>query len=195
MRPGSESSRGCRGAARATARIRGGDPNFSFVLIDGVPLNDSTDSLGGSAPLGGLFLLDLDRVEVVRGSVSSVYGSSGLAGAIQLLSRDEGAARLGLEGALGQNSLRHVGVSGGGSAGDGSSLGGTLLYRNEEERVEADSFEQFMAAFRSRHSFRGGREELRLRMRGGDWRRATTRRVQVELVWEVGTPARRVRTS
>ena len=28
---------------RATAQIRGGDPNFTLVMIDGVPLNDITD--------------------------------------------------------------------------------------------------------------------------------------------------------
>ena len=31
----------------ATAQIRGGEPNFTVVLLDGVPLNDTTDPLGG----------------------------------------------------------------------------------------------------------------------------------------------------
>src|SRR5262245_24164576 len=41
-------------AGISTAQIRGGDPNFTLVLVDGVPLNDATDLFGGSVNLSSL---------------------------------------------------------------------------------------------------------------------------------------------
>ena len=74
-------------AGIATAQIRGGDPNFTLVLVDGVPLNDATDLFGGSVNLASLPTAHVERIEVVRGPVSSFYGSSGLAGAIHIFTR------------------------------------------------------------------------------------------------------------
>jgi len=61
-------------AGVATAQIRGGDPNFTVVLVDGVPLNDSTDSFGGAVNLNSLPADHIERIEIVRGPVSSYYG-------------------------------------------------------------------------------------------------------------------------
>jgi len=74
-------------AGIATAQIRGGDPNFTLVLVDGVPLNDATDLFGGSVNLASLPTAHVERIEVVRGPVSSFYGSTGLAGAIHIFTR------------------------------------------------------------------------------------------------------------
>ncbi len=71
-------------AAGAQLLTRGGDPNFTLVLLDGVPLNDSTDTQGGLVSLAALPLGEVERVEMVRGPVSAVYGSAGLSGALQL---------------------------------------------------------------------------------------------------------------
>lgn len=73
---------------------RGGDPNFTLVLLDGVPLNDATDTQGGLVSLTALPLGEVERVELVRGPVSAVYGSAGLSGALQL-STVAGSARPG----------------------------------------------------------------------------------------------------
>ncbi len=56
----------------------------SLVLFDGVPLNDP---FGGWVYWNRFPSLLLDRVEVVRGSVSQLYGSASMAGAIQLFPR------------------------------------------------------------------------------------------------------------
>ena len=74
---------GGRGAG-AQLLTRGGDPNFTLVLLDGVPLNDATDTQGGLVSLTALPLGEVERVELVRGPVSAVYGSAGLSGALQL---------------------------------------------------------------------------------------------------------------
>lgn len=64
-----------------TGFVRGAESRHLVVLIDGVP----TSSLHFSLPaLEHLSLSDVDRIEVVRGNVSSIYGSSAMGGVIQI---------------------------------------------------------------------------------------------------------------
>ena len=63
--------------------MRGGESNFARVLVDGVPVNEP----GGAFNFGSQLPLELDRVEVVRGATSSLYGTDALAGVVQLVTR------------------------------------------------------------------------------------------------------------
>lgn len=63
--------------------VRGGESRFARILVDGVPVNQA----GGAFDFGGAQPLELERVEVVRGAASSLYGSDALAGVIQLVTR------------------------------------------------------------------------------------------------------------
>ncbi|MFK7897141.1 MAG: TonB-dependent receptor plug domain-containing protein [Myxococcota bacterium] len=67
--------------------LRGLDSNHVLVLIDGIRLNDQTNSRGGSFDPTTLSLADIERVEVIRGPRSSVYGSDALAGVINIISK------------------------------------------------------------------------------------------------------------
>ncbi len=67
--------------------LRGLDPNHVVVLVDGIRLNDPTNSRGGSFDPTTLSLADIERVEVIRGPRSSVYGSDALAGVINVISK------------------------------------------------------------------------------------------------------------
>ncbi len=69
----------------ASVFLRGADPNFTAVLLDGVALNDSTNSRGGSVNVAAIDTGALERIEVVAGPMSSLYGSGALAGAINLV--------------------------------------------------------------------------------------------------------------
>jgi outer membrane cobalamin receptor len=64
--------------------IRGGDPNFVTVLIDGVKVNDPTNSRGGAFDLGTLDPSIIEKVDVFYGSFSTVYGSDALAGVLSI---------------------------------------------------------------------------------------------------------------
>ena len=64
--------------------IRGGDTKQTLVLVDGVPLNNLSF---GSAALEQIPLSLIDRIEVVRGNVSSLYGSQATGGLIQIFTR------------------------------------------------------------------------------------------------------------
>lgn len=68
--------------------LRGGQSNYVRLLIDGVPVNDP----GGVLDLGRITLDDVERIEVVRGPASVLYGSEAVTGVIQLFTR-RGRAR------------------------------------------------------------------------------------------------------
>ncbi len=75
--------------AQSSLFVRGGESRFARVLIDGVPVNEP----GGFFNFGTLLTPDVERVEVVRGSFGTLYGSDALAGVIALDTTAEGAGR------------------------------------------------------------------------------------------------------
>lgn len=87
---------GTRGSI-SSLYIRGADPNFTLILLDGIPLNDSTNQRGGSVDLSTLPIERIERVEMVRGPLSAIYGAEGMAGAVNFITRaphDEPRIRL-----------------------------------------------------------------------------------------------------
>ena len=67
--------------------LRGGESDYVRVLIDGVPMNDP----GGSIDLAKYTLDNVDRIEVVRGPASVLYGSDAVAGVVQIFTRQHTA--------------------------------------------------------------------------------------------------------
>jgi outer membrane cobalamin receptor len=63
--------------------LRGGERDYAQVLIDGVPVNDP----GGDVDLSNIMLDDVERIEVVRGPASALYGSQAMTGVIQIFTR------------------------------------------------------------------------------------------------------------
>jgi len=77
---------GARGGI-SSVYVRGSDPNFTVVLIDGVKVNDPTNSRGGSFDFSTLSTDNIERIEIVRGPLSAVYGSGALGGVINIITR------------------------------------------------------------------------------------------------------------
>ncbi len=63
--------------------VRGGEARFARVLVDGIPVNQP----GGAYDFGAALPFELERVELVRGSASSLYGTDALAGVVSLETR------------------------------------------------------------------------------------------------------------
>jgi outer membrane cobalamin receptor len=65
-----------------TMFVRGGESNYNKVIVDGVPVNED----GGTMNIGVVPAYQLDRVEMVRGAVSTLYGSDAMTSVTQLWS-------------------------------------------------------------------------------------------------------------
>ena len=64
--------------------IRGTEARHTLLLVDGVPLSSATL---GTPSLADIPLAQIERIEIVRGATSAVYGSDALGGVIQIFTR------------------------------------------------------------------------------------------------------------
>lgn len=64
--------------------IRGAETDQNVVLIDGVKLNDPS-AVGGGFDFGPLLVGNIERIEVVRGSQSVIWGSQAIGGVVNFL--------------------------------------------------------------------------------------------------------------
>lgn len=69
--------------ALTTLFVRGAESDHNRVFIDGVPVNEP----GGLFNFANLTPLNLNRIEVVRGPQSALYGSDALGSVVQLFTR------------------------------------------------------------------------------------------------------------
>lgn len=65
--------------------LRGAGSNQTLVLVDGIPQNDAT--AGGLYDFGDLGMTGVERVEVLRGSYSVLYGSEAIGGVVNVTTR------------------------------------------------------------------------------------------------------------
>lgn len=63
--------------------FRGAESDHVKVIVDGVEMNQP----GGAFDFSGLLLADVERIEVVRGPASALYGSDAMAGVIHIISK------------------------------------------------------------------------------------------------------------
>lgn len=71
------------GGSLSQVRIRGGEANHTLVLIDGIEASGGTDS----HIFSGLGAEDIERIEVLRGPQSVIYGSNASGGVVNIITR------------------------------------------------------------------------------------------------------------
>lgn len=69
----------------SSVNLRGADDNQSIIMIDGVKINPPYSQ---TPYAGALLLNNIERVEVVKGSYSALYGSEAIGGVINVITRE-----------------------------------------------------------------------------------------------------------
>jgi vitamin B12 transporter len=110
---------------------RGSNSNQTLVLIDGVRANNPFD---GRFDFGNLVTDNIERIEIVRGSQSTLYGSDAIGGVIHIITkRGEGTPQYGIFGEGGNNQTWRVG-------GDASGGFHSLGYTASISRLGTDGY-------------------------------------------------------
>ncbi|ESQ75582.1 TonB-dependent receptor domain-containing protein [Asticcacaulis sp. AC402] len=100
----------------ASASIRGAGADHTLYLLDGIRLNDPSQ-VGGGTNLGLIATDDAARIEVLRGPLSTLWGSGALGGVVSITTRE---TRSPLEGTVALEGFEHGGsarAAAGGKAG------------------------------------------------------------------------------
>lgn len=100
----------------AAVRIRGGNSNQTLVLVDGLRVGSAT---AGTTPLENIALDQVERIEILRGPASSLYGADAVAGVIQIFTKQgHGTPRPSVTVGVGNHGLLQGQVNYGGETGN-----------------------------------------------------------------------------
>ncbi len=104
--------------------VRGAETRQTLILLDGVPLTKQDAT--GTVSIEHLMLDQIDHIEIVRGNVSSIYGSSAIGGVIQIFTRrGDGPQRISAEAEAGSRGTTRVAA---GLTGSTGATGDALRY-------------------------------------------------------------------
>jgi vitamin B12 transporter len=91
--------------------LRGADPNHTIFLLDGVKLNDLTNTRGGGFDVGALDPRTLERVDILPGAASAIYGADAMAGVVDLRTSAPRGTGVGASAGLGGSGYRRLGAA------------------------------------------------------------------------------------
>lgn len=137
----------------ASVFIRGAESDQTVALIDGVKLNDPS-SVGGGFNFGNLMTGNIERIEVLRGSQSVLWGSQAIAGVVNMVTRrPTEELQVNARGEYGFRDTVNLVANASGKAGPLSASVGAGWFRTDgisnfaESRggVERDGYENFGA--------------------------------------------------
>lgn len=137
----------------ASVFIRGAESDQTVALVDGVKLNDPS-SVGGGFNFGNLMTGNIERIEVLRGSQSVLWGSQAIAGVVNMVTRRPTVElQVNARGEYGFRDTVNLVANASGKAGPLSASVGAGWFRTDgisnfaESRggVERDGYENFGA--------------------------------------------------
>lgn len=135
---GMQLSRNGGPGASAGLLIRGASSGSTLVLVDGVRIGAATT---GQAEFEGLSLANIERIEILRGPASSLYGADAVGGVIQIFTRrGQASSRLAASASAGGLGGRELALSADGRSGafdlaaaaSGESLAGVSALRPDD---------------------------------------------------------------
>ena len=114
--------------------VRGGDPNFTLFLLDGIKLNDPTNSRGGGVDLYMIPPQIIDAIEISPGPASVIHGSDGISGTVNI--RTWPVSGFQVRGDLSSQNSKSIGVTFGGNVSE--HLVGSLSAGRDDKTSEAE---------------------------------------------------------
>lgn len=145
----------------AQVRMRGATPGKTLVLVDGAPVNDAAEP-NGAYDFSGFDLGDIERIEVLSGPQSSLWGSDAIGGVIAFTTKEIDGLRAEAEAGSFDTVRGRVAV---GTANETWALGG-YVSRFDTDGIsvadeangnpEADGFENTTVGVRGRYSVSPG---------------------------------------
>ena len=138
-----------------SVRIRGASSSQTLVLIDGIPVNDAS-SPGGGYNFEYLDTSNIDRIEVLRGSQSTLWGSDAIGGVVNIYTKSADKNSINLLSEIGSFGLRKInselGIASNSSKFlflvDDTSLDGISKADKKDGNVEKDGFETNSYSFK-----------------------------------------------
>lgn len=136
-------------------RLRGAEAEQTLVILDGVRVSDQA-SPGGGFDFGNLTAANLDKLEVLRGSNSTVWGSDAIGGVV--VASTSAASGLRASAEYGSRET-FTGSVAGGLGGERGFIGGAASYYRTDgisaaaSGTERDGFEQWDVNAQARYYF------------------------------------------
>lgn len=128
-RPGMEISRSGGAGQPASLFTRGTESNHTAVLVDGVRINPGT--IGGAA-LQNIPAEGIERIEIVKGPRSALYGSDAIGGVVNIITRASAARGTGLFASAGRYGTRTVAADGGTALSERAGIGGSIVVHDSD---------------------------------------------------------------
>lgn len=95
--------------------LRGAAGKYTLILVDGVPVSDPS-GIDGAFDLRLLSIDQVERIEILKGSQSTLYGTDAIAGVINIITKKKGNKTIGGTGTISYGSYNtfrgNAGVSG-----------------------------------------------------------------------------------
>lgn len=150
-----------------SVRIRGASSSQTLVLVDGVPVNDAS-SPGGGYNFEYLDTSNIERIEVLRGSQSTLWGSDAIGGVVNIFTKSAEDNSVNILSETGSFGLRKINSEFGLVSNfgkflflvDDTSLDGISKADRKDGNIEKDGFET------NSYSFKGNMEVNNIKIKG-----------------------------
>ncbi len=118
--------------------MRGASAGKTLVLVDGVPVYDA-GGISGAYELNLIPADQVERIEILKGSQSTLYGSDAMAGVINIITRKGGSKKLGANVNLAAGSF--------GTFKTGAGVNGTIAKTNYNVQFNSVNSKGFSSAY------------------------------------------------
>lgn len=150
-----------------SVRIRGASSSQTLVLVDGVPVNDAS-SPGGGYNFEYLDTSNIDRIEVLRGSQSTLWGSDAIGGVVNIFTKSAEDNSINILSETGSFGLKKINSEFGLVSNFGkflflvndTSLDGISKADKKDGNIEKDGFEK------NSYSFKGNMKVNNIEIKG-----------------------------